>query len=181
MHPALLNISLLTAACMVAVVAAAYDWRFRRIPNWLVGRAIVAALLFHLMSGWHSLAACVLAGLLAGGVAFVFYLIKGMGAGDVKLLAAVGCWAGLHALPGLLIASALAGAALATAMAIHHRHLSNVLPNLLKLARHHRDEGLTPNRHLNITARNALSIPFALPVACGCIFSLCVQIWSAIQ
>ena len=173
--------SLLGAACLVALVAAVYDWRYRKIPNWLVSRALVTAFVFHLMGGWHSVAGCVLAGLLAGGMAFLFYMAKGMGAGDVKLLAAIGCWTGLHALPLLLITIALSGAALATAVAFQHRHLRNLFPNLLKLARHHRREGLTPNRHLNIKTPGALSIPFAVPVACGCIFSLCVQIWSAIQ
>ncbi len=178
MHQAVIDSSLLGAASLVALVAAVFDWRDRRIPNWLVGRAMLTALVFHAMGGWRALIGCLLAGLLAGGIAFMFYRAKGMGAGDVKLLAAIGCWAGLHALPILLIATALAGAAFAIGVAIHHQHLRHVLPNLVKLVRHHRHEGLTPNRHLNIKATNALSIPFALPIACGCLFALCVQIWS---
>ncbi len=178
MHQAAIDSSLLGAASLVAVVAAVYDWRTRRIPNWLVGRAIVAALLFHALSGWRPAFGCLLAGLLAGGMALFFYMAKGMGAGDVKLLAAVGCWTGLHALPLLLVVTALTGAAFAIAVATYHRHLHHVLPNLFTLVGHHRQEGLTPKRHLNIKAANALSIPFALPVACGCLFALCVQIWS---
>ena len=169
---------LLGAASVMALVAAVHDWRTRRIPNRLVGPGMLAAVVFHAMGGWRALFGCLLAGLVAGGMALLFYMARGMGAGDVKLLAAVGCWAGLHVLPLLLIATALTGAAFATAVAIHHRHLRHVLPNLAAIVRHHHDEGLTPNRHLNITSPDALSIPFALPVACGCLFALCVQIWS---
>ncbi len=178
MHQAVIDSSLLGAASLVALVAAVFDWRYRRIPNWLVGRALLTALVFHAMGGWRPLFGCLLAGLLAGGMGLVFYVAKGIGAGDVKLLAAIGCWAGLHALPSLLIATALAAAAFAVGAVLHHQRLRHILPNLKTLLRHHRHEGLTSNRHLNIKAPNALSIPFALPVACGCLFALCVQIWS---
>src|SRR3954453_2102749 len=78
------------AACM-------FDWRTRRIPNLLTfGGAAVAcafALTFHGLEG--------LAVALGGwGVGFVLllpmFLLGGMGAGDVKLLACLGAWLGPH-------------------------------------------------------------------------------------
>jgi prepilin peptidase CpaA len=86
------------------------DVRTRRIPNWLTGPSLLAGLILHLvLGGWRSMATAALAGVLAGGAFLVFYLAGGMGAGDVKLMTAVGCVAGLTYVAEILIATALMG------------------------------------------------------------------------
>ena len=95
----------------VLLVAAVYDVRYRRIPNWVTvtGVALGVALNAFLRApadAWFSLAGVwfSLRGLgLAFGVYLVLYVIRAMGAGDVKLMAAVGAlvgwrdWLGLRA------------------------------------------------------------------------------------
>jgi prepilin peptidase CpaA len=85
---------------MVAV-AAAYDMRYRRIPNWLVLIGIIIGLLWNTLfsQGVASFDAAGLGRSAAGlglGFALYFplYLLRARGAGDVKLLAACGAIVG---------------------------------------------------------------------------------------
>ncbi|MDP9882428.1 prepilin peptidase CpaA [Variovorax boronicumulans] len=89
-----------------------YDFRERRVPNWLVLAGAVMALAVlafgsgPLGSNWAS----ALLGAAAGfGVLLVFYVVGLMGAGDVKFAGALGLWVGLSALtPIWIIGSVLA-------------------------------------------------------------------------
>jgi prepilin peptidase CpaA len=80
----------------VALTAAAMDLRFRRIPNWLTLSGVLLGIGLNLLLGssdynWRS----ALMGLgLAFGVYFPLYLLRGMGAGDVKLMSAIGALVG---------------------------------------------------------------------------------------
>ncbi|SPA29202.1 A24 family peptidase [Cupriavidus taiwanensis] len=80
----------------IVLTAAAIDLNRRRIPNWLTFGAWIAAL--PVMAAMQGLGAGTLAwlsGWMVGLVLFLpFYLLRGMAAGDVKLMAAVGAWLG---------------------------------------------------------------------------------------
>jgi prepilin peptidase CpaA len=83
------------ALAVVVVVAAATDAMRQRVPNWLVMPATVLALCMrHALGGMES----VLWGVVGWGTGFAlmigFYARGGMGAGDVKLVAAVGAFTG---------------------------------------------------------------------------------------
>jgi prepilin peptidase CpaA len=89
----------LVAAVVVSAVAAAWDWRTGRIPNWLTYGAIVAGVVGHWVVGWVVGGAKV--GLYEGAVStfgIVFcsvapaamYWKGAMGGGDLKLFAAIG-------------------------------------------------------------------------------------------
>ena len=98
------------AASVCALIGAAFDVKSRRIPNKLTGPSLLFGMVLHLsLGGWHGLLNCIAAGLICGGVFLVFYLAGGMGAGDVKLITAVGCLAGLANTSYLLVLTALAG------------------------------------------------------------------------
>ena len=71
------------------------DYRERRVPNWL--NAVIAAMGFA-AQGWYGGAAGLGAaalGLLVGFMVLILpWLMHGMGAGDVKLMMAIGAWLG---------------------------------------------------------------------------------------
>jgi prepilin peptidase CpaA len=104
---------------MVLVVATFTDVRSRRIPNWLVvpflGLGILASGVFY---GWHgvgqSLEGAGLGLLLYG----ILFWMGGMGAGDVKLCAAIGAWIGPSQLLISLVFTGLVGGAMALAWAL---------------------------------------------------------------
>ncbi|PMS22119.1 peptidase A24 [Trinickia dabaoshanensis] len=87
-----------TGPCVVAlvVVAMSFDLHTRRIPNWLVATALVVALPVEIIANGLPIGPIWwLTGLLTGGLLFLpGYLIRMLGAGDVKLMAAVGALMG---------------------------------------------------------------------------------------
>lgn len=97
-----------------AVVAAIFDWRYRRLPNWLTLGAFAAGAGYILITGAAPLGGEPMMNWLAAGVAFgvlfPVYLTHWMGAGDVKLFAAMGLLGGGKVLlPTFVVASLLLG------------------------------------------------------------------------
>jgi len=85
-----------TLLLLMVSIAAVNDLAARRIPNRLLLAGLAGALLLHGLSaepGTVLLSA--LGGMLLGLVVFLpFYLVRGMAAGDVKLMAVVGFFTG---------------------------------------------------------------------------------------
>ena len=85
------------AATLTALLGAGFDLKSRRIPNFITGPALLIGMLLHVsLDGWRGLLTTLAACLICGSVFLIFYLAGGMGAGDVKLMAAAGCMAGLQ-------------------------------------------------------------------------------------
>jgi prepilin peptidase CpaA len=167
-------------ALVCAAIGSVHDICERRIPNRVTGPAILAALALHaIFGGWSGLAGSALAGLIAGGIFFVFFLAGGMGAGDVKLMTAVGCFVGLSSLQTVVLSTVIAGAIFALAVGVRNGRLRETLRNVGALLQHHGQRGLTPHPDLNLGNSRTLRLPFALPIAAGCLFTLCTLAWEA--
>ena len=152
----------------VAGLAAIIDVRSRRIPNWLTGPSILLGLTLHLsLQGWIALGTAVLAGAIGGGVFLLFYLGGGMGAGDVKLMAAVSVLVGLAHVGEVLIATTLLGGVFAVLFALSKGQLKAVLANIAGILVHHGKAGLTPHPELNLTNPLTLRLPYGIAVAAG--------------
>ena len=177
------EICYLAAASIAALLGACEDLRSRRIPNILTGGSVVFGLLLHLaLGGTIALGFSALAGLSAAALLLVMYLAGGMGAGDVKLMAGVGCLAGCSSLRSILIETFLIGAIVGIALALYHRRLRYTVGNALLL--------MCNQRRIQLSADNpdepaggeagrvqSLSIPYAVPIAAGCLMSLGTLIW----
>lgn len=158
-----------SASFSCSALAAIFDIRERRIPNKLVGSMFLGGIILHLgidgpaQAGWSALAA------LIGGAAFmVFHLAGGMGAGDVKLIAALASVAGISNVKTLLIATVLIGAICAIVLAVWRRQLRRTLANLLVLVMHHGRHGLAAHPELNVSNTATLRLPYAIPMAAAC-------------
>jgi prepilin peptidase CpaA len=82
-------------ALVVTLIACVTDIRTRRIPNILTFGAAAAAFLFHFTTEGLSAGGLSVAAWLVGILIFLpFFLVGGLGAGDVKLVGAVGAWLG---------------------------------------------------------------------------------------
>jgi prepilin peptidase CpaA len=150
-----------------------FDISSRRIPNFVTLPAICFGLLLHLvLGGWRQLGAAAAGGLICGSIFLVFYLAGGMGAGDVKLIAAAGCISGLSLVGPLLIWTSLAGGVMAFGIVIYRRRLKETALNICALVVHHRTEGLVPHPYLNVGEPRTVRLPYAVAIATGCALSL---------
>ncbi len=164
-------------ATACAVVGSVFDVKSRRIPNFITGPAILLGLTMHLaQGGWGQFFLSLAAGLICGIVFLIFYLAGGMGAGDVKLMLAVGCIAGLPHVAYLLVLTAISGGVMALGLALVRGRLQQTVMNVAVLATHHSREGLQPHPDLNISNNQTLRLPYALAIAGGCILTLYFQV-----
>jgi prepilin peptidase CpaA len=160
---------LLTA---MVILAAFFDIRQHRVPNWLtlpgvlLGIALNTFLSFFAMAGLlYSLKGMAL----AFAVYFVLYLLRGMGAGDVKLMAAVGAAAGWQNWLGILFLTAILGGAVALILATSKGRIRRTFQNMWLLLASLR-QGRAPyrdNPELDVGNERALRLPHAVMIACG--------------
>lgn len=101
----------------LVVQAAVTDLALRKIPNILVVSGLALALVLQLLAApWPPALMHWLAGLLAGFFLLLpLYLLRGMAAGDVKLMAMVGAFVGPQAVLQVALLTYLLGAPLALA------------------------------------------------------------------
>lgn len=98
-------------ALAVGVAASTDDLMRRRISNLIPAAALASGVAVNsVMSGWHGTLSSVLGALAGFAVFLVFYLLGGMGGGDVKLMAGFGAIIGLgHLLEAALWTAAIGG------------------------------------------------------------------------
>jgi len=161
-------------AVAVGLVACVWDIRTRRIPNLLtLGAALLGMCASAIEGGLAGLGASV-AGWAVGAVLFLpFFLVRGMGAGDVKLMAALGAWLG----PGLVLRSALyaaiAGGGFAVVLSVYHGYLRQALANLGGALLYWRTAGPGPVPGLTLASARGPRLPYAIPILVGTV----VGIW----
>jgi prepilin peptidase CpaA len=123
------------AVLMVSVtLACVYDLLTRRIPNWLTFPGTLAGLGLNWWVGGYEGLLGGFWGLTAGFfLLFFFYILGGMGGGDVKLLALVGSFLGPRLAFYAFIWMALSGGLLALGSLICKRAFSETARNLKSL------------------------------------------------
>jgi prepilin peptidase CpaA len=120
------------ALAIVVCIAAATDACTMRVPNWLTFGAFAAGLAFGALAPapgndvWRALGGA------ATGLACTlpFYALRVMGAGDAKLMAAVGAFTGFPAVLGALVYVFMAGGLAAIVFAIRRRALKRLAVNV---------------------------------------------------
>jgi prepilin peptidase CpaA len=141
MTPELMGLLALMVLTVLLLLATREDVRSHRIPNKLVLVGVVFGLglngLLPAGVGFNSMVPGGLGWLaavkgLALGVAVLLpiYLLRAMGAGDVKLMGMVGAFLGPGDLIGAVIATFIAGGVMALVVALWSRQLMNMLQNI---------------------------------------------------
>lgn len=145
-------------AISAASLAALIDLWSRRIPNWVTFGTLLGGVA---INAWlHGFGGAMLA--LAGaalGLALLspFYYIRAIGAGDVKLLAAVGSLIGPQALVSVAVYGALVGGAISVVILLRRRLLARTLGDMLR--------GALPRR-------SGVMAPYGVAIASGVYLSL---------
>ena len=100
-------IILLTPLLITAIYT---DLRWSRIPNWLTFSAMVIGIVVHLLISGAQGVLISVAGLAAGmGLFLLPYMLRAIGAGDVKLIAAIGSITGVTGVLSVALLSVLVG------------------------------------------------------------------------
>lgn len=160
-------------AIALAALASASDIRTRRIPNALTFGAAGAALLY-----WFSTLG--LAGALtsAGGwgtacaLFLPFFALGGLGAGDVKLAAAIGAWLGPADALWMSLMAMIAGGIMGVIVAVGAGYLRQATQNIYLLLQHWRVGGIRPMPELTLAAGKGPRLPYALPIAAGTVAAI---------
>jgi prepilin peptidase CpaA len=156
---------------LLVLAAAAFDIRFRRIPNWLTASGVVAgiavnAFLYPVLPGLL----LALEGLGVGlGVYLVLYAIRAMGAGDAKLMAAVGALAGWQDWFGIFIVTAVIGGVMAVVFALSRGRLKTTFWNVGFILTE-MTSGRAPylkKEELDVRSPKAIGLPHGAVIAVG--------------
>lgn len=109
---------------VIVVAVAVFDLRERRIPNLIVFPASLLGLAIHtLASGWGGLLFALKGFGLGFALLLIPYLVKGMKAGDVKFVMAIGSFVGAAAIVRVLLITLLCYPLLAAIVVIRERKL----------------------------------------------------------
>jgi prepilin peptidase CpaA len=162
----------------VAITAITDVWKFK-VYNVLTLPLLCSGLAYHGYRGGSPEFAVSLTGALFGfGVLLTFYVMGGMGAGDVKLMAAVGAWLGMPQIFYVFIVSSFAAGGYALFLILTHKRLGETWLNLQILwyritafGRHlgAEDQVETAVRRAD---RSTRLIPFAVMIAIGVVATL---------
>jgi prepilin peptidase CpaA len=160
---------------MLVTLAAASDLATRRIPNRLLLAGVLGALVLNLFST-APLDACLgsLGGAATGLLVFLpLYLLRGMAAGDVKFMAAVGAFSAPLVTLQIALVAVLAGGALSLAVVLLRGRLRALLANLRSLLRPAllRAAGL-PAPDEPMPGPSVGSIPYGVAIAAGALYVL---------
>lgn len=127
MAPHLLYSSLL----ILLGLAVVYDIATRRIPNGLVlGGLLAATACQPFVIGGVGLPSAAFGAVVGLAVMLPLYLLRAMGAGDAKLMAAIGAFLGPTQILGAVLLTLAAGGVLALAAALWSRSFRRVTANL---------------------------------------------------
>jgi prepilin peptidase CpaA len=155
----------LAGAIVLSLIAGWTDWRSRRIPNWLTVPGFLAGVAANaVVGGWSGLKESLLGTALAFGLLLPFWLLRSLGAGDVKFAAALGAFTGPGRLVDILIGSIFVAGVMALALVIYKRRLMETIRNighiLVSLVTFR-----LPGSHVTIDNPNALTIPKGVALA----------------
>ncbi|MFY9570661.1 MAG: A24 family peptidase [Blastocatellia bacterium] len=149
-----------------ATTAGILDFRWQRIPNWLVLATLATSLTWHTaVNGLNGLWMSVAGLLLGTAILFPLFVVRGMGAGDVKLFGALGAAVTFKNVLTLFVISALIAGVMALVRALWARALIVTVVNALGMVDRMVRRPLRPHPVLSIDNPNALTIPFGVSVA----------------
>lgn len=164
----------------IAFVAAWSDLRTRRIPNWLTGAGIFLGIAVHSrMSGWHGTATS-LEGVGLGLVLLLpLVLLRALGAGDWKLMGALGAFLGPAMVLFVLLASIFVSGLMAILMMVQAKRVKSTLRNLVVLVRGFVSFGLRTNPQISLDNPGLLKLPFGVAAAIATVVCFAAARWVA--
>ena len=157
----------------LAVLIIYHDVRYRRIPNAFVLATLISGLTLNfimggLQGGLYSAGGCVLAFILM----FMLHVFGAMGAGDVKLFAAVGSVLGAQLVLPTFVVVVLTGGVLALVSVVRSGVFATTMHRVLQIL-----VGLLPGWPMpkfSVPADRRLTIPYGVAITIGAIIATAI-------
>ena len=157
----------------LAIIIAYYDVRYRRIPNSFVLAALVGGIAVNTIFGglaglYGSLGGCALAFIMM----FMLHVFGAMGAGDVKLFAAIGAVTGAHLVLPTFLVVVLTGGLLAVISIVRAGVVRATMHRVLQIF-----VGMLPGWEMPrfaIPADRRLTLPYGVAITLGSIISTAI-------
>jgi prepilin peptidase CpaA len=162
----------------LTVYAGWIDWRTHRIPNWLTVSGLFLGIAVHTWTaGWRG----ALMSLEGVGLALVvllpLVLMRALGAGDWKLMGAVGAFLGPWMFLFVLLASVFVSGLMAMVLMVRTNRVKQTVRNLIVLVQGFFAFGLRTHPEISLDNPGLLKLPFGVAVAVGTLIIFMAARW----
>jgi len=163
----------------LAAIAGWTDWRSRRIPNWLTVPGVVLGIAVNsVVRGWTGAKDSLLGVGLGLAILLPFVVVRALGAGDWKLVGALGAWLGPGRLITVLALTIFIAGLMAVAVVIWKGRAKQTARNvwhlLLSLVRFR-----LPGSEVSLDNPQSTKVPFGVAVALAVMLYAARQVWGS--
>lgn len=161
------HVAIWAVALFVALWAGWLDLRFRRIPNWLTVSGFVLGLGINgVLLGWTGIKGGLEGAGIAAAVLIVPVILRGIGAGDLKLMIALGACLGPWKFLNVLLASIFIAGFMAVVEIVRKRRVKQTLGNLAVLIQAFATFGMGARESIvTLDDPGTLRLPFGVAIA----------------
>jgi prepilin peptidase CpaA len=165
-------------AMAVGLIAGWIDYRSRRIPNWLTVTGAALGIPVQLMlHGWHGMAISIEGMGLALMCLLPLVLLRAMGAGDWKLMGALGAILGPALMLIVLTVAVFVSGLMGLLMVIRARRVKETFVNVFVLVQGFLSFGLREVPNLTIDNPDLMKLPFGVAAALATVLCFVASRW----
>jgi prepilin peptidase CpaA len=171
---------LLKLAPMLAllVCAACIDVRTRKIPNWLTFGLLAGGIGRAIVFGGHGATTQALIGMVAGAaIPMIMFAMSAMGAGDVKMMAAIGAWVGWQPVLVIYLLEKVVGMVIILVQATYQGKTALLFRNSTIVAMNFAMAGETGLQRAIDEGKEMKSVDRPLPVAVPTLIATMLVLW----
>jgi prepilin peptidase CpaA len=162
---------------LFAAIAGFTDWRSRRIPNWLSISGLALGILVNsLTRGWVGAKDSLLGAGLGLVLLLPFVMMRSLGAGDWKLVGALGAFLGPSPLITVLFATVFIAGLMALILVIWKRRMGQTLRNIAHMLAAVFSFHL-PGPEVSLDNPEALKVPFGVAAAIAVVLFTAGRFW----
>ena len=167
-------------SAVLAAIAGWTDWRTRRIPNWLTVPGLLAGIGANaIFKGWLGTKDALLGAGLGLAILLPLVLVRSLGAGDWKLIGALGAWLGPGRLIAVLIITIFAAGLMAFAMILWRGRMRQTARNLWRMLVSFVTLHL-PGPEVSLDNPQSAKVPFGVAAALAVLVYTARQAWGGL-
>jgi prepilin peptidase CpaA len=162
----------------LTILAGWIDFRTRKIPNWLTVPAVISGITLRAaVGGWPATKASLEGLALALGLLLPLVLLRALGAGDWKLMGAVGAFLGPALFLMVLLGSIFISGLMAFVEIARASRIRETFRNLYVLVKGFFSFGLRVNPEISLDNPKLSKVPFGVAVAISTLALFCATRW----